>query len=115
MGRLSEHFDSSEFACSCGCGFDAVNPRLVECLELLREACGNRPIHITSGCRCERHNQEVGGAPNSQHVKGNAVDIVVEGLAPWQVFREAEKLGVFGGIKAYRTFTHVDIGPDRRW
>lgn len=115
MGKLSENFDSSEFACRCGCGYDKVSPRLVECLEQLRKACGNRPVIITSGCRCQMYNQQVGGAPHSQHTKGNAADIKVKGLSPWQVFREAEKLRIFGGLKPYETFTHVDVGPERRW
>lgn len=42
--KLSEHFDSSEFACKCGCGgMDngaGVDPRLVQVLEKMRQACG---------------------------------------------------------------------------
>lgn len=43
-------------------------------LEPLRELCGH-PIQVTSGFRCEALNKAVGGVPNSQHVKGEAVDI----------------------------------------
>jgi len=43
-------------------------------LEPLRELCGH-PIQITSGFRCEALNKAVGGVPNSQHIKGEAVDI----------------------------------------
>ena len=47
-------------------------------LEPLRVAM-NRPIHISSGYRCEKLNKAVGGVYNSQHLKGQAVDIDIEG------------------------------------
>lgn len=43
-------------------------------LDPLREAYG-KPIIVTSGYRCLRLNQAVGGAASSQHVKGEAADI----------------------------------------
>lgn len=43
-------------------------------LDPLRKAWG-APIIVTSGYRCERLNKAVGGASNSQHVKGEAADI----------------------------------------
>jgi hypothetical protein len=33
------------------------------------------PIHISSGYRCERDNNAIGGAKTSQHTKGQAADI----------------------------------------
>lgn len=45
-------------------------------LDPLRERYG-RPIHVSSGYRCPRLNKAVGGAPTSQHVKGEAADIYV--------------------------------------
>lgn len=51
--------------------------RLVDAvLDPLRERYG-RPIHVSSGYRCPRLNKAVGGAPTSQHVKGEAADIYV--------------------------------------
>ena len=43
-------------------------------LDPLREAYG-KPITVTSGYRCPRLNRAVGGAANSQHIKGEAADI----------------------------------------
>lgn len=43
-------------------------------LDPLREAYG-KPIVVTSGYRCAKLNKFVGGAPSSQHVKGEAADI----------------------------------------
>ena len=51
--------------------------RLVDVvLDPLREAYGN-PIIVNSGYRCPELNRAVGGARNSQHTKGEAVDITV--------------------------------------
>lgn len=51
--------------------------RLVDVvLDPLREAYGN-PIIVNSGYRCPELNRVVGGARNSQHTKGEAVDITV--------------------------------------
>lgn len=47
-------------------------------LEPLRVAMG-RPINISSGYRCEQLNKAVGGVYNSQHMKGQAADISIEG------------------------------------
>ena len=44
-------------------------------LDPLREAYG-KPIRVTSGYRCPKLNTLVGGSPNSQHMKGEAADIV---------------------------------------
>ncbi len=44
-------------------------------LEPLREAYG-KPIHINSGYRSHRLNYIIGGSPTSQHLKGQACDLV---------------------------------------
>lgn len=46
-----------------------------EILQPIRNKYG-KPITITSGFRCEKLNKAVGGVPTSQHIKGEAVDIV---------------------------------------
>jgi hypothetical protein len=47
-------------------------------LEPLRVAMGE-PIKIGSGFRCEALNRAVGGVRNSQHMKGQAVDLCIDG------------------------------------
>ena len=74
-GKLGSHFDSSEFVCHC-CGRGTVAPRLIELLERLRAKAGV-PIHVNCGYRCPKHNAEVGGVPNSQHVEGTAADVTI--------------------------------------
>ena len=47
-------------------------------LEPLRVAM-NEPIKIGSGFRCQALNKAVGGVYNSQHLKGQAVDLCIDG------------------------------------
>lgn len=39
----------------------------------------DEPIKIGSGYRCEKLNKAVGGVSNSQHMKGEAVDLCIDG------------------------------------
>ena len=47
-------------------------------LQPLRDAMGHE-IKIGSGYRCPRLNQAVGGVSNSQHMKGEAADLCIDG------------------------------------
>ena len=85
-GDLSTHFSRAEFRCRCGrCGHDTVDAELLTVLEAVREHFGAK-VRITSACRCADHNARVGGSPRSQHVRGRAADIQVEGVAPAEVY-----------------------------
>lgn len=106
--KLSPHFDSKEFACKCGCGFDKPDPELIEKLEKLRAVC-NTPLVINSGCRCKKHNAKVGGKPSSQHLLGKAADVrLPKGMDANVLAKYAEDIG-FNGIGKYDTFVHVDV------
>lgn len=117
MGDVSENFDREELACNCGCGFAAADVELLEVLEVVRSYF-DAPVIVTSGCRCENYNAEVGGAVNSMHVKGMAADFQVKGfhahaVAEWLRTIYPDKYG----IGEYPTWVHLDVrpGPARRW
>ena len=85
--KLTRHFDLSEFVYSETAirkGIynyptnEAITNLLMLCRDVLepaREEYGKAMI-ISSGYRCEELNRAVGGAKNSQHLKGLAADIV---------------------------------------
>lgn len=75
----SEHFSFTEFTCGCkgryvDCRRIRVHAALLHGLEVYRHAVGHG-ITVASGYRCPRHNAEVKGATNSQHVYGAACDV----------------------------------------
>ena len=68
-------------------------------LEPVRELLG-KPIVVNSGFRCPIHNVAVGGVANSQHMKGEAVDITCDdnkGLA-----EIIEQLGKYDQLIMYK-------------
>jgi uncharacterized protein YcbK (DUF882 family) len=111
---LSKHFNRKEFACRCGCGFDTVDSMTLEALESIRQHF-DKPVNVTSGCRCLVHNKAVGGSERSQHTKGRAADIQVKGVEPSAVADYATSLGL--SVGRYDSFTHVDSrsGLAARW
>lgn len=55
-----------------------LNALMEECLDKVRELWG-KPIGVNSGYRSPELNRAVGGAKNSQHIKGEAADITAGG------------------------------------
>ena len=113
---VSKNFKRSEFACQCGCGFDAVDVELLQVLQDVRDHFGKK-THINSGCRCIRHNQYVGGDDDSQHLISKAADIVVFWVNPVFVadYLNRKYPDKFG-IGRYTDFTHVDVRAEKaRW
>ena len=112
--KLSANFNSTEFDCNgdgC-CSETPVDPKLVECLQNIRDHFG-KAVTINCGYRCEAHNTKIGGAKASRHLKGDAADIKVKDVAPLEVARYAEQIGI-KGIGLYETskdghFVHVDV------
>jgi hypothetical protein len=56
-----------------------LHPKLLAKLVELRNIL-ERPVYITSGYRCPRYNQKIGGVVNSYHCIGLAADIKVKDI-----------------------------------
>ncbi len=109
MGDLTQNFNRSEFACKCGCGFDSIDPTLVNMLQDSRDATALTYV-IASGCRCEKHNasKEVGGRPNSAHLRGRAADIkCVASQMRYKMVKDL--IERFNRIEIRDSWIHVDI------
>lgn len=78
----------------------------------------NKNFTITSGFRDDEENKRVGGVNNSEHTKGNAVDLVLPDMADQNDIKRfveiASKYGI-GGIGVYKKHIHLDIGSKRYW
>ena len=99
-----KHFQKSEFTCKCGCGFDDIDIRLVKLLEQIRSHFGDNPLIITSGCRCAKHNRNVGGVQGSRHVLGKASDFYIKNVNIGNVLNYCKQLVAEG--KARYTYTN---------
>ena len=53
-------------------------PKLAQLMESVRAHLGV-PIIVTSGFRCKELNDDIGGAPSSQHLTGQACDFIAPG------------------------------------
>jgi uncharacterized protein YcbK (DUF882 family) len=111
--RLSRSFKLGEFKSKDNSNLVIIHPALILGLQAIRDVVG-KPIRINSGYRSPAHNKAINGSSGSLHVLGMAADIVVEGVTPIHIASIARDLG-FGGVKAYPTFTHVDVGKIRTW
>jgi len=124
--KLSEHFRLHEFTRSeyaARNGIDMTPPASVignlanlcgEVLEPLRASLG--PLYISSGFRPQAVNLAIGGAPNSDHLRGMAADFIaldhptehtakiVRGLA--------SSLPVAKVIYEYGQWIHVSLAPN---
>ena len=121
MPMNSTHFSDEELRCKCGCGLNNATHELLELAEACR-AILNVPRIIGkdknghSVCRCEKHNTEVGGVPNSYHVQGKAMDFHAKGIPHQTVFNELKRwagqkrLPLLGGIGLYDWGIHIDVG-----
>ena len=77
-------------------------------LDPLREAI-QVPIVISSGYRSPAVNKSVGGEPTSQHVKGQAADILVPGWTVEHVCLKLQQMGLQFDqlIDEFGVWTHV--------
>ena len=111
--ELSKNFESTEFDChgkGC-CNQTEIYPSLIDYLQKIRDHF-KKPVIISSAYRCTIHNKNVNGATGSRHTKGQAADIYITGVAPIEIARYAEKIGI-KGIGLYETkkdgyFVHID-------
>lgn len=91
--------------------------RIAKAMEEVRKRLGNRPIRINSWYRDPATNRRVGGASRSRHLNGDAVDFVVSGIHPYDVYDRLNGWwGSKGGLASATVFTHLDTrGYNARW
>lgn len=107
-----EHFTMEDFRCKC-CGSTDLKDELLIKLQALRYLL-KLPITVNSAYRCPVHNKAVNGVDNSEHTKGQAVDISFKGttLAELQrIYETIVNLKMFSTVIFYKKskFIHVDV------
>lgn len=111
MPNKWEFFSEGELKCS-GCGKAFMDDGFMKQLVELRRTYG-KPMIITSGYRDADYNRKIGGAPNSAHLYGKAVDVRVMGQDAYTLLKMALAMGFTGiGVKQHgpveNRFLHLD-------
>jgi hypothetical protein len=113
---MKEYFNDDDFKCPC-CGMNKFDPELRTELNALRHQV-MFPFIVNSACRCEKHNEEVGGVADSAHTIReddlcHAVDIKVT-LSSWRdmlleaLYKRRACGKGFWRIGIAKTFVHLD-------
>jgi uncharacterized protein YcbK (DUF882 family) len=115
--QLTKNFTLEEFKSKDGAAFplDVIKniKELVINLQIIRDTVKS-PLQITSGYRSPAHNKKVGGAKDSQHMKGTASDLIPKTISTKELHDTIKRLmdeGKIkqGGLKNYGGFVHYDI------
>jgi len=127
--NISQHFTLGEFVPTDRAGFLRLDAwgrtkaitnfgKVAHQLERLRRDLAE-PIKITSGWRSKEHNRAIGGAVNSDHMSGLAVDFTIDGLAPRAIYEhcllmhQQGDLG-FDQLIGYTAHVHIGMGDRMR-
>lgn len=94
-----------------------INALVDNVLDPLRAMIAH-PIIITSGYRCQRVNELVGGSKTSQHLLGKAADFHVQGYTPQQmdmIYRTMQMYYDFDQLIFYpsKNIIHVSWNGDK--
>lgn len=107
--KTIKYFKKDEFKCKCGCGADDIEEQLVAVAERVREHYG-KPITVSSGVRCVKHNKKVGGVSNSRHLSGKAMDFSVAGVPASTVLAYVKQQPEIRYTYAIdKSYVHMDI------
>ncbi len=121
---LTAHFTLEELTATQHRQFDNDPPAPVRAelwrtaaqMEVVRKLLGDRVISVSSGYRCPALNRAVGGAANSAHLQGLAVDFnAYEFGPPLEVCRTLAKSGLpFDQVIEEGSWTHISFDPRGR-
>lgn len=92
-----------------------MDPGLLDIIWFLSDMLNTTsPWNMNSGYRNPASNATVGGARQSYHMRGKALDVTNPQKPPSAIQGAGRALSK-GGVGSYNSFTHVDTGPVRTW
>ena len=111
---ITPNFSKADMSCRSGCGLDHMDHQFMRMLQQMWNELG--PLPVTSGVRCEKHNDHTGGYPKSAHLQSKGADIRIFGPRALKLVEESRRIGFSRigisqkGDKSSR-FIHLDILP----
>ena len=124
--KITEHFELSDFTFSQTAvrkGIDnGVTPEALFALEVLCKKVLEPMLEkgfkftINSGYRCPELNKAIGGASNSQHTKGQAVDLKPRGMGVEQFYQDFIRSGIPYDqvIQEFDSWVHISYKAEPR-
>jgi len=118
---LIENFTRDELKCKCGCGMFNMSDKHLVNIQCLRNSY-DKPLIVTSGCRCIKHNKNSGGVPKSRHEcqtkEADATDFTTIGSKSedlMELYEQACVMDCFKEVLYYKKskFVHVATYPDK--
>jgi len=111
---LSANFSVKEFACKDGNDNIWIDSELVMLIQKIRDYF-NKPIGpFNSAYRTPEHNAKEGGAKDSYHIKGQAIDFVIPGISLDAIAKCAETMGARGiELNRDKGYVHIDTRPTK--
>ncbi|EKB47657.1 D-Ala-D-Ala carboxypeptidase family metallohydrolase [Cecembia lonarensis] len=105
--NIQEQYEPSELV------IENLRQLSIHVLQPLRDML-RRPVFVSSGYRSPRVNRIVGGADSSQHMKGQAADIVVPGMSAEVLFQKIRKSDLLYDqlIQEFGRWVHVSYNPE---
>lgn len=105
------YFQPKELECKCGCGRNNFSDVLLKFINQIREYI-NKPLIVKSACRCDSHNEAVGGVMTSDHIPGEGVDLeCLDSRTRFNIIFKAMMLGCVR-IGVYDWGIHLGINVD---
>lgn len=113
--NITTNFKVKEFACSDGSDTVIIHPIIPLVCQMIRNKF-NMPFTPNSAYRTVAHNKSIGGATNSNHIYGRAVDIPAKnGVTPKQLYDFVNTLlGEWGEIGIYNWGIHVGVQETKK-
>lgn len=113
--NLTKDFRASEFFCPC-CKYALIDLEMIVVVQKIREFLA-KTVTVNSGWRCPKHNEAIGGAEFSVHLRGGAADLTwstAKRDLKSEVFRNIiRKIPGIKGIGWGKTFLHIDVWMER--
>ena len=111
--KITKNFLVKEFRSKGGADKLIIDLVVVCIAQLIRDITG-QPVIINSAYRTAAHNKAVGGASNSKHLLGCALDFCIKGLVPQTYANLAYSIGL-NRIGVYSNFVHMDTARSPQW
>lgn len=113
--NLTNNFKVNEFACSDGTDTIIIHPFIPFICQIVRNHF-NMPFTPNSAYRTVAHNKSIGGANNSNHIYGRAVDIpAIKGITPKQLYDYVDSLlGDWGELGIYNWGIHFGVQNNKK-